>query len=259
MRYKSGQPLPDNVRAALRFAGKTGFLSRRAWHEFFGTGDERWAMRQLQRLEERGLLKPHPNPAARGCFVPTSFSRQILENENSVHVGPAPVAQLHHDETVARSLLILEREKFFTEWRMEAELKSAQAKEFQLSRDLRNKKYPDAVFRAWALGKERTFAVEYERTRKSAIRYKDILWLYSRSDSFAMILFIVESQAIQKMIEGRLSYLRIVNLFDRVAFTSVDEWRKSPGDAPIQLGRKIISLRGLCQARKTDRAEKMAT
>lgn len=258
MRYRSGQQLSANVLAALRFAGKTGFLSRDAWHEFFGKGDLRWSRRQLQRLEERGLLKPHPNPAAKGYFVPTLYTQQLLENENSVHIGPAPVAQIHHDETVARSLLVLEREGMLAAWCMEGELKSQQVKDFQISRDVRNKKYPDAVVTARVFGKERTFAIEYERTRKAVTRYKDILWLYSRSDSFAMILFVVENQTIQKLIEGRMNFLRITNLYDRVAFVLADDWRKRPADAPIQLGTKVITLRGICQMRRSDPSEKLA-
>jgi len=258
MNYRGGKRMPENVVRALRIAGKIGFLSRPLWNEFCATGNQRWSQRQLELLARRGLVIAHPNPAAREYWVASPAGRRLLENGNYVSVRPAPVAQIHHDECIARWLLHLGRDKLATGWRGEMELKSAQAKEFQLSRDARNQKYPDAVFKVRAMGHERTFALEYERTRKSALRYKDILWLYSLQASISVVIFVCENQAIEEVIKGRLKYLRQAALWNRVAISQAKDWQKSPADAPIRLDGNAFTLRELGQSHARTMANDVA-
>lgn len=250
--------MPENVIRALRIAGKIGFLSRPLWNEFCATGNERWSQKQIQLLVRRGLLTTHPNPAASGYWVPSLLARRLLENSNYASVRPAPVAQIHHDECIARWLLGLGREKLATGWQGEMELKSAQAKEFQLSRDARNQKYPDAVFKIRAMGRERTFALEYERTRKSALRYKDILWLYSLKDSISVVLFVCENLAIEEAIKARLKHLRQTALWNRVALSQAKDWQKNPADAPIRLDGNVFTFRELGQPQTQPKANDVA-
>lgn len=246
--YLSGQVLPQNVYDALRVTGKIGFLSRKLWVEFFARGNERWNERQKKFLKDRKLLEAHPNPAAKGYYILTSVSRALMTAWNLSSVRPAPVAQIYHDEVVAQSILRLEQQGFVRAWQTENELKSKQVKEYQLSRDVRNQKYPDAVMKVWALGQERTFALEYERTRKASLRYKDILWAYSRTDSLGMVIFICDCEAIKKTIKGRLQHLRLPDLWSRIAFTDAKDWIKNPSEAIIELGDQRLTLRSLCQS-----------
>ena len=243
--------MSDNVVRALRLTGKVGFLSRGLWRKHFamGNSDEanRWQRRQLALLVERGLLAPHANPQGKSdYFVLTDKSRLLLENENLVHTAPAPIAKIYHDESVAHWMLDLEKMGLVCGWKTEGELTTKQSKEYQLSRDVRNKKYPDAIFKVQALGKERVFAVEYERTRKSSLRYKDILWLYGRSDSVGMVIFVCENKFIREAIEGRLRYLNMANLFDRVALAQSADWHRDPATAPLQVGSSTITLGEIC-------------
>ncbi|MGK5089408.1 hypothetical protein WDW86_17800 [Bdellovibrionota bacterium FG-2] len=258
MKYANGKDMPKNVIRALMIAGKVGFLSRALWNEFCATGNERWNQKQLQLLGSRGLLMAHPNPAAREYWVLTPLARRLLENSNCVSIRPAPVAQIHHDECITRWLLWLGREKIVTSWRGEMELKSAQVKEFQLGRDARNQKYPDAVFKIRALGSDRTFALEYERTGKSALRYKDILWLYSRMDSMNLVIFVCENLALEAMILGRLKHLRQPVLWNRVALTQSKDWQKGPTDAPIRLDGNTFTIRELAQQQMPPKANDLA-
>jgi len=252
VRCDDGQAVSENVFQALRLAGKIGFLSRGLWYDYFARGDERWRRRQLRYLVDRKLLTPHSNPAGQDYFILTQKCRRMLENENLVGVNPSALSQIYHDESVARWLLSLEKDGLVNEWQTESELKCQQTKIYQLSRDLRNQKYPDAVFKVSALGKERSFALEYERTQKSALRYKDILWLYSRSSSVGLVIFICENMFIQNAIEGRLRYLGIAELWDRVALTQAKMWRENPSLAPLQLGNKTIRLAEICERRKPE-------
>lgn len=247
MKYFGGRPMPENVVNALRLAAKTGFLSRRLWYELFATGGERWNRRQIEFMLKRGLLMPHPNPAAEDHWVLTPLGRSLVENTNLATVRASPVAQLHHDEVIARSLVRLERQGIVTQWLTEQELKRMQVKEFQLSNDVRNQKYPDAVFKSHVLGRERTFAIEYERTRKSPVRYKDILWLYSRSDTMSLVLFICENKTIENTILGRMKYLRVASLWNTIGLTQASDWTFDPATAPIRLNHRVVTLKDLCQ------------
>ena len=131
------------------------------------------------------------------------------------------------------------------DWQSEAELKLT--KEFQLNENVRDQKYPDAILKINAFGKDRTIALEYERTQKSSVRYKDILWLYSSKSDLGMVLFICEGTAIEKTIVGRMKYLAIAELYNRVALVQAEEWKNDPLNAPIRYGGKVITLNQICQ------------
>ena len=137
MNYFGGKPMPENVKRALLLTGAIGFMSRPLWNEFFAVGAERWGRRQLRFMIDRGLLAGHSNPAARDCWVLTPLAKQYLENENTAIVRPAPVAQIHHDECIARWLFRLSKDGIIGKWQGELELKQSQVRAFQLSRDVR--------------------------------------------------------------------------------------------------------------------------
>lgn len=244
MIYPGGQPLPKNVFEALKFTGKVGFISRSIWNRFFAVGTTRWSRRQFQSLIDKKLLIQHPNKVAMDYFILTPLSRQLLHSQKCIHVEPTHMIQICHDETVATSILQLYQEGLVIDWKCEAELKKT--REFQLNENVRDQKYPDAIMKVSVSGKERTLAIEYERTQKSSTRYKDILWLYSSRSNLGMVLFICESSTIEKTIEGRMKYLGIPELFHRVAFVSSLDWTTNPSEARIRYGDKVISLKKIC-------------
>ncbi len=239
--------VPDNVIRALQLAGKIGFLSRGLWYDYFGNGSLRWKQRQFHDMVKNNLIVRHANPVTDDYFVLTKKSRGLLGSLGDITVSPPPISQIYHDEWIATWLLELERSGVATDWATEMELKCTQAKAYQLSRDLRNQKYPDAIFNVRALGKNRQLALEYERTPKGMQRYKNILWLYSRSDATGLVIFICENKFIRNAIEGRLKYLNIPSLWDRVALAMAADWRDSPLTAPLTIGTKTITLEQICE------------
>jgi len=246
VKYFSGQPMPSNVAEALKLVGKVGFITRDLWRDFFATGNSRWSREHIRLLSERHLLEQHPNPIAKNCFVASRLAR-ILLAKHSLHYGPAPyVSQLVHDEVIVRSLLRLSRENIIHDWRVENEMKSIQMRQHQLNSSAKEQKYPDAVFKLSALNRQRLCAMEYERTRKSPQRYRDILWLYSKMDSLWMVLFVCETETIHSMIKRQLHHLGQPLLNNRVAFTNAELWKKAPGSAPIELADKSFTLNQLC-------------
>jgi len=244
--YKCDQPIPNNVIEALRFTGKVGFLSTTLWKEYFGQGNDRWKRRQLQLLVDRGYLQRHRNTYATRIYVLTDKSIEILKSLKASYVKPVPVLYLSHDIVVARSLLELKRDKIIGQYLVERTLKTYGIKEFLLSEKDNDQKYPDAVFKMIAYGKQRTAAIEYERERKSLSRYKSILWQYAGVTNISMVLFICENDGIRKAIESAKKYLGQTSLLDRLAFVSADDWQRSPANAPICLASREITLREIC-------------
>lgn len=245
-RYDSEQIIPKNVIEAIRFTGKVGFISREIWHEYFGVGNYRWQKRQFQFLIERGYFKKHRNEFAKGIFIVTEKSARLLNQMKLSCVSPVPVMYLAHDIVVAKSILALMRSSLIFEFKVERELKTYGIKDYLLSEKDHDQKYPDAIFKMYAYGGERTVAVEYERERKSTTRYKSILWQYSSLSNLSMVLYVCENIGTQKIIEGALKYLGQTALKDKLAFVSADEWKKSASDAVIQLSSQRIKLREIC-------------
>ena len=250
MKYRFGgdQSIAENVLDAIKFTGKVGFMSKQMWHEFFGTGNRRWQNKQLKFIVDLGYFKKHRNEYATKIFVLTPRSIRLLEDMNLPQVTPVPVGYLTHDAVVARSMLVLLQGKVIGSFTVERELKTYGAKEFLLSNKDNDQKYPDAVFRMFALGSARTVAVEYEKERKSSARYMSALWQYSRLTNLSMVLFICETPAIQKTIEGCMKHLGQTNLLDRLAFVSADDWKQSPLDAVICLRNHKVKLREFCSS-----------
>ncbi|MDZ4660167.1 MAG: hypothetical protein SGJ18_00975 [Pseudomonadota bacterium] len=251
MKYESGQNIPDHVADALRLTGKVGFLSHALWRDCFAEKyNLRWQRRQLRNLVKEKILRDYAKTLNNCYFVLSIKGRRLLEDENRNVVKPSPLSQLLHDENVARSLINLDKSGLLVGWKTENELKSTQGKVFQLNRDARNKKYPDAVLKINTHGIERTIAIEYERTRKSAGRYKKILWLYSRSMDFGMVVFICENKSIETAIREKLKYMQLPDLLKRVAFVQSAKWQIDPANAPLELGNKVFTLKEICRNKK---------
>ena len=246
MRYFSGKEMPSNVYDALKLTGKAGFITRGIWRDFFAVGNDRWNREQVRLLCERKLLERHPNPIAEDCYVLSRVGRVLLAKHGLHFVGSPYVSQIAHDEIVIRSLLTLSREGIAHQCLFESEMKCHQMRQHQINSSPRDQKYPDAVMNIRALGRDRLCAVEYERTRKSPQRYKDILWLYSRIEAFWLVLFVCETDTILKAIKRQLYHLKDPSLLSRAAFTSAKHWKMSPESAPIELDDKIFSLKELC-------------
>jgi len=246
VRYFSGKEMPSNVYAALILTGKAGFITRSIWRDFFAVGNERWNREQVRLLCERKLLERHPNPIAEDCFVLSRVGRVLLAKHGLRFVGAPYVSQVAHDEAVVRSLLALSRDGVTHQWDLESEMKCHQMRQHQLNNSARDQKYPDAVITLRALGLDRSCAIEYERTRKSPQRYKDVLWLYSRMESYWLVLFACETEAIQNTIKRQLYHLREPSLLSRVAFTNAKHWTKDPATTSIELDKKNFTLKELC-------------
>lgn len=249
MRYRGGKPIPANVIEALKLAGKIGLITRNLWNAHFHHGTPRAQQIQLQRLTESeyNFLKKHPNPIAKDCFVLTELGKAFIERQGRTVVTPTPVSQIVHDELIASTLTSLEKGNVITSWKSEAEMKKSQMREFVLNRDPKDKKYPDAIFEIQVQNGLWKMALEYERTRKAAPRYKDVLWLYSRMTEIKLVIFVCGSAVIENTLAGQMKRLNLPKLYGRVAFVQEKEWRQDPMHANLRLENQSFSLKDFSQ------------
>ena len=241
-RYKSGHPIPSQVIRALLFTGKTGFISYETWKSCFGVGTDRWKKMQLNYLIKERYFMGHRNPVTRNNYILGFRGSEILNELNASIVTPPPVGHLIHDSVVAKTMQILAAENLLCTWNTERELKRDGVKEYLVSNNDQTLKYPDAVLKINAFGKERTVAFEYERERKALSHYKAILWQYAGLTNLSMVLFVYERPNTKTTIQAAMRHLGQTALTDRLAFADAAEWKIDPITASIQLKSGTIQL-----------------
>lgn len=246
VKFESGQRMPVNALAALRFAGRTGFLSRATWDRFFARGTPRWHRRQFEKLLVKGYLKDHPNPQGHGAFILTDKGRELLAQHSWSYVRPTPVGQLGHDQVVSDSVMALQSADVLHGWSVERELARDRNRAYALQKREQVTKYPDALLRVQAFGKPMLMALEYERQRKAASRYQAVLRAYAGMNDLSMILFICQNVTIQKTIERALKPFAQTALAGRVAFADAEEWISSPLKAALSIRSGTIRLGEVC-------------
>lgn len=254
IKFESGQRMPVNALAALRFAGRVGFLTRGTWGRYFARGGTRWQRVQLGKLVAGQYLRPHANPQGHDVFVLSDKGRSLVERNTWSYVRPTPIGQVGHDEVVAHSILELDRAGVLQRWAGERELARDGARSYSLSKKDQPAKYPDAVLRVEAFGKSMLMALEYERQRKAVSRYQSVVRAYAGMSDFSMILFVCETETIRKTIEGVVKAFAQTPLAARVAFVEAEEWKTSPLTAAISIRSGTIRLGEVCARNDASRA-----
>jgi hypothetical protein len=246
-RYASGKRMPQNVVEGLKVTGKAGFISKRLWRKFFGSGNFHASRKQIQRLKLKGHLISHPNPIAHGFLVLSDVGKEFYTAYFGDLSSVPPAGQLIHDEFVLWSVLSMWRDSLITQFQLECEFRdgSQDTHDF-LSKSL-NHKIPDAIFQFRIGNALRKVAFEYERQRKSPERYRDILWLYAGQEDFSLVIFVCETDAILDSIERQLKRIGDQDLLNRVALVRSKEWSKGPLRAPLHVANKVYLLDELCQ------------
>lgn len=251
IKFESGQCMANNALEALRFAGRTGFLSRLTWDRFFARGTPRWHRRQLEKLVVKGYLKPHPNPQGHGFFILTDKARELFAQHSWSYVRPTPVGQLGHDQVVANSVLALDGAGILQGWAGERELARDRNQAYALNKRDQVTKYPDALLHIQAFGKPMLVAFEYERQRKAASRYQVMFRAYAGMSDLSMILFVCQNVTIRKAIERALKPFVQTPLAGRVAFADAEEWISAPLRAGISIRSGTIQLGDVCSVTDT--------
>jgi len=214
----------------IRFAAKTGFLTKEIWNEFFAEGGERWRRKQWRLLAERGFFRVHPSRRASEVLVLNTKNKDVIAMVGDDISAPPFIAQIDHDELVARTLLQFLKENAIATHQTESELKRL----YPLARNRRSgdekEKYPDALIE---LKGGLRIALEMELTLKSRKRYRHILRTYRARQDADRIIFIVRSASIFESISQAIQDTYYPILERPIGFAWLDEWTLDPLKARI--------------------------
>lgn len=234
---------PVNVpEREIRFAAKTGFLSKGLWQEFFVAGSASWKRRLWKSFLERGFFRPHPSSLAGGVFVLTRKSPVVVRLVGDEISSPPYISQLEHDETVARILLELMRSRAIDSFQIEMELKRKFDGERRFHDGTDRLKYPDAIVEVGGRGSKVRIALELELTRKDPKRYRQCVGTYASRADVSKVIFVVRSTGIADSIRRAMRETYYPDWERPIGFGSLEDWKENPAKAVIQFGEKSMTL-----------------
>lgn len=245
MRFRNGRKVSTSVFQAVRYVAKVGVITRKTWNDFFGTGTERWKRKQLRILLNAKILKKHPYEEVHDTYILGQQGFEMIETLKWKGVHLVQPKYIKHDETVATGLLVIEKKALCQKWVTESEMKSQKSSSFMLCGLEGGAKYPDAVFKLLGKLSTQIVALEYEKTSKSSWRYNKAIKAYSDSGEFNVVIFIVESFAIENLVKRAMRFIGDAVLNSKIGFISIEDWRQSPLNAPIRglsMGKSLIEI-----------------
>jgi hypothetical protein len=233
------QNLPE---AEIRFAAKTGFLSRSLWEEFFAKGSGRWRREQWRFLKERGYFFRYPSLLSHSVLVLNRKSllvKALVGEDISTHPF---VAQIEHDVCVAKILLSLARSPNVMGYQFEAEMKRREWVEKGLHRGSEKSKFPDGILEIAGPKGAMRIALEVETSRKDQKRYRQILATYSARKDLSRVLFLARSKSIFNCLKTAMQETVYPDWERPIGFCDLDAWLKNPGHAPIYFSEGKTTL-----------------
>lgn len=235
---KTWEPLEE-----VRFAAKSGFLTKALWQRFFAGKLERsWASRRWNRLLNKSYFLKHPSSICVQVIVPNPGSRFV----QSVYPGKLPrppyVAHVGHDEVLYEGLLELLRLNVIRDFVTEAELKGAETNGFLHGTE--QPKLPDVIATTVS---DRALAIEIELNQKSRKRYRELFSAYRLRKDVNAILFVISNRAVMTPILAAADEVMFPKREMPIGFMSIEGWRTNPADRAISFGDGATTLKKFTQ------------
>jgi hypothetical protein len=244
---------PCKVPAAeIRFAAKAGFLSRSIWEEFFATGLGRWQRRRWRQLQERGYFVRYPYPLRRS-FLVLNRKSPVVKSLVGESISTHPfVAQVEHDEYVAKILLTLAGDSKVLGYRFEPEIKREEWDQKQFRRGSQKTKYPDAVIEISTPSGVEKIALEIETSHKDQKRYCQILSSYAARKDLAKVLFLSRSKLVFEGLKAAMRETYYPDDERPIGFCDLDAWLRNPFKAAIYVTSGVTTLERIVRPPNTD-------
>lgn len=218
----------------IRFAAKTGFLSKDIWKKFFAPPSKSWQSRRWRSFVKSKVFVPHPSSTAKDVLVLNPDSKLVISTVQRNFSCPPFVAQLQHDEIAAIGMQRLLNEKVISRFFTESEQRRMFIKpEDEIDRT-KKAKYPDGVLRIGQQENGLLLALEIELTRKSRKRYLEVFTRYESLSMMSGIVFITGTSGIFRGIHAAMKEHGFNVYRCPVGFCNLEDWQKSPLTAPIK-------------------------
>lgn len=226
----------------IRFAAKTGFISRSLWVDFFARGSKSWRNKSWRALLDRGDFLLHPASRANDVIVPNRKSVLVRRLVGEAVASPPYIFQLDHDELCARIALSLERRGIVNSYMTEADQKRLFFGSFRSYREAKSVKFPDLLLELRREGSNQQVAVEVELSRKSPRRYCEIFRALRDGPRRDLVVFISRSDTIFDALSRAMRDVTFPTWERPVGFGLVEEWLANPARANISLSDGTTSL-----------------
>ena len=231
----------------IRFAAKTGFLSKNIWRKFFAPPSKSWQSRRWRSFVASKIFVPHPSSTAKDVLVLNPENKLVVSTVRRNISSPPFVAQLQHDEIAAEGMQRLLNERVITNFLTESEQRRMFVKpEHEVDRT-KKAKYPDGVLRIGSQEHGLLLALEIELTRKSRKRYQDIFTRYESLDLTTGIVFVTATSGTFSGIHKAMKAHGFNVHRCPVGFCNLEDWQKSPRTAPIKFDGWTTSLEKIHQ------------
>jgi hypothetical protein len=233
---KRHEPIPE-----IKFAAKSGFLSRDLWNEFFAHGCVSWQYKLWDSLTEKKIFLPHHSPIA-STFLILNKRHPLVEKTVGEKVVSSPlVAHLDRFETVATTVLRLLTLGLITGYQTESELKRLSPKIVRYYDTGQKEMFPDALIQLANEGGTR-IAIEMELTKKTLRQYRPLIDAYSDFRLADMVVFIVRTERISRTIKQAMRDSCYPESERPVGFGRIEDWLANPSLAKISFKEEVTSL-----------------
>lgn len=226
----------------IRFAAKTGFLSKRLWEAFFAGGTPSWNRRLWKHFVGRGFFLEHPSALVRDVLV-LRRRHPVVMGMVGDEISAAPIAwQYEHDETVAGILLELVRAGIVQSFVTEAELKRLQIGGRRFVESASRVKYPDAIVTVGGPSASVRIALELELSRKDPKRYRQCLDAYASRRDVDRVIFIARAGIVFESLKRAMRETYYPDWERPIGFSKLDDWKKNPLTAAIEFSESKTTM-----------------
>lgn len=225
----------------IKFAARSGFLTRELCDNYFTSGSIDWKKRLWIRLLSREYFKNHYSKRAADVLVLNRRNDLVKKLVGEDIVSPPFISQLDHDEIVAKFVLATLKGKTSSGYKFEIELKKESPALRRHYGSDQKQKFPDAILQLCD-HKKTKIALELELTNKDPKRYRNIMEAYSSMGNVAKVIFITRNDRLWSTIKQAMRDSYYLNSGRPVGFSRLDDWLKNPNEAPIFFDDEITSL-----------------
>ncbi len=226
---------------ALALAKKFGFISRNVLWEFYCHPGKSMRYEHWKKLSESSFFSYQGFKKGVPEYLFLSAKGRVFMGVDSL--TPTSSIYLEHDELVMGFFIRIKKEGFIENIWSEGELKADRALSIKCMGDGVVAKLPDLLFDIRCGNDFIRCALEIERTRKSAARYKTARRSYQRALNVDLLLFGVSDEGTERAIRKEFYEGGVNSLGKELAFFSIPEFQDGGLDCEMRLADKSTVLK----------------
>ncbi len=222
----------------MRFAAKTGFMSRSIWEEYFSKRSRTQNLRVWRSFVSDKYFTRHSSERLDDILILSERSRKLIENAGGEVVSPPHINQIDHDEIVSRILLVLTSLEIIGAVQTEGELRRKYMGWIKKTKEGREAKLPDLLIEVKRPDRTLKIALEIELSRKNPERYRKVMNSYAAQKTAERVIFISDKDNIFDRLSKAMKDTHYPSWEKPIGYSRLKEWMENPLTAAIAWCRK---------------------